>query len=153
MEVTNHRGACGPYACVGNVLSHQLPLLPEWPAENNLVAKTRRIAKGSLEKLRTGNIAVARDRGWVPPHLATLLCVVRVPSLDEVEIAIGENQNLCDFLGMLFIAMALDWRGAVSSSLKRNCWDLLCCSGASFRMRRSIAWDSAPVSGDKTGPS
>jgi GDPmannose 4,6-dehydratase len=65
-EVANYREAYRLFACSGLLFNHESPLRPERFVTRKVVAGACRIAEGSQERVRLGNLNVHRDWGWAP---------------------------------------------------------------------------------------
>lgn len=112
-EVANYREAYGLYACTGILFNHESPLRPERYVTRKIVAAARRIADGSGEKLRLGNIRVLRDWGWAPDYVEAMWRILQHPEPEDFVIATGESQSLERFVELAFREAGLDWRDHV----------------------------------------
>jgi GDPmannose 4,6-dehydratase len=112
-EVANYREAYGLYACTGILFNHESPLRPERYVTRKIVAAARRIAGGSREKLRLGNIRVLRDWGWAPDYVEAMWRILKHPEPEDFVIATGESQSLERFVELAFREAGLDWRDHV----------------------------------------
>ena len=68
-QVSSYREAYGLYACSGILFNHESPLRPERFVTQKVVAAACRIAAGSKERLRLGDLSVRRDWGWAPEYV------------------------------------------------------------------------------------
>jgi GDPmannose 4,6-dehydratase len=74
------------------------------------VASAARIASGSDEVLRLGNLRIERDCGWAPEYVEAMwLMLQRGEPLDYV-IATGELSSLESFVDLAFMEVGLDWK-------------------------------------------
>ena len=73
-QVANYRDAYGIYACTGILFNHESPLSPERFVTRKIVAAAGRIARGSAETLRLGNLEIYRDWGWAPEYVEAMMC-------------------------------------------------------------------------------
>ena len=109
-EVANYREAYRLFACSGILFNHESPLRPERFVTKKIVATACRIARGSLEKLRLGNIAIARDWGWAPEYVEAMWRMLQQPQADDYVIATGQTHTLEEFTATAFACVGLDWR-------------------------------------------
>ncbi|WP_347257670.1 GDP-mannose 4,6-dehydratase [Methylocaldum sp.] len=114
-EVANYREAYGLYACTGILFNHESPLRPERFVTKKIVAAACRIANGSSETLRLGNIDVVRDWGWAPEYVDAMWRMLQQESADDFVIATGESHSLREFVAAVFRALDLDWRDHVTT--------------------------------------
>jgi GDPmannose 4,6-dehydratase len=109
-EVANYREAYGLFACSGILFNHESPLRPERFVTRKIVAAACRIARGSGERLRLGNIHVKRDWGWAPEYVDAMWRMLQHDRPDDYVIATGETRSLEEFVAAAFEALNLDWR-------------------------------------------
>ena len=109
-EVANYREAYGLFACSGICSNHESPLRAERYVTRKIVAAACRIAAGSREKLRLGNIQISRDWGWAPEYVAVMWRMLQEERPDDFVIATGETHTLEEFLGLVCSGVNLDWR-------------------------------------------
>lgn len=114
-EVANYREAYGLYACWGILFNHESSLRPERFVTQKIVRAACRIASGSKEKLRLGNLDVQRDWGWVPKYVEAMWMMLRQASPDDYVIATGETNPLKDFVAGAFHQVHFDKREHVES--------------------------------------
>lgn len=108
--LANYREAYGLYACSGICSNHESPLRPERYVTRKIVAAACRIAAGSKEKLRLGNIQIARDWGWAPEYVAAMWLMLQQDKPDDFVIATGETHTLEEFLNVAYSSLDLNWR-------------------------------------------
>jgi GDPmannose 4,6-dehydratase len=112
-QVSNYREAYGLYACSGILFNHESPLRPERFVTRKIVASACRIAAGSKEKLRIGNISVRRDWGWAPEYVEAMWLMLQQGEPDDYVIATGETNSLEAFIENAFSLAGLNWRDHV----------------------------------------
>ncbi len=112
-EVANYREAYGLFACSGILFNHESPLRPERFVTRKVVAAACRIARGSRERLRLGNIQVKRDWGWAPEYVDAMWRMLQQDRADDYVVATGESLSLESFVARAFHAAGLDWRAHV----------------------------------------
>lgn len=113
--VANYREAYNLYACSGILLNHESPLRPERFVTQKIVAAAGRIARGSREKLKLGNVSIMRDWGWAPEYVEAMHLMLLQEKPEDFVIATGESNRLEDFVAAAFAAYGLDWRAHVES--------------------------------------
>jgi GDPmannose 4,6-dehydratase len=114
-EIANYREAYNLYASTGILFNHKSPLRPERFVTQKIVRSACRIANGSIEKLRLGNIEIARDWGWAPEYVKAMWMILQQEKADDFVIATGETNRLEDFVAEVFRCVGLDWRDHVES--------------------------------------
>jgi GDPmannose 4,6-dehydratase len=111
--VHNYRDAYGLFACTGILFNHESPLRPERFVTQKIIRTAARIAKGSEEKLRLGNLDIQRDWGWAPDYVVAMWRMLQESSPDDFVIATGRTVSLKYFISEVFNCFALDWRNYV----------------------------------------
>ncbi|MCF6291687.1 MAG: GDP-mannose 4,6-dehydratase [Desulfobacterales bacterium] len=109
-EVANYREAYGLFACSGILFNHESPLRPRRFVTRKIVAAACRIAAGSDEKLRLGNIAILRDWGWAPEYVQAMWLMLQQEVPDDYVIATGTSHSLEEFVDAVFSCAGLSWR-------------------------------------------
>jgi len=114
-EIANYREAYNLYASTGILFNHESPLRPERFVTQKIVRSACRIAGGADEKLKLGNIEIARDWGWAPEYVEAMWMILQQEKADDFVIATGETNRLEDFVAEVFRCVGLDWRDHVES--------------------------------------
>ncbi|MEX2150259.1 MAG: GDP-mannose 4,6-dehydratase [Steroidobacteraceae bacterium] len=114
-EVANYREAYGLFACTGILFNHESPLRPERFVTRKIVAAASRIAAGSKEKLRLGNIRIVRDWGWAPDYVEAMWLMLQRPAPEDFVVATGESHSLEQFVDLAFREAGLQWRDHVEA--------------------------------------
>lgn len=109
-EVANYREAYKLFACTGILFNHESPLRPERFVTRKIVAAAARIAAGSKERLRLGNIDIARDWGWAPEYVDAMWRMLQQATPTDYVIATGETRKLSDFIEIAFAQAGLNWQ-------------------------------------------
>ncbi|MEO8192463.1 MAG: GDP-mannose 4,6-dehydratase [Gemmatimonadales bacterium] len=109
-EVANYREAYGLYACSGILYNHESPLRPERFVTRKIVAAASRIAAGSGETLRLGNLRIERDWGWAPEYVEAMWLMLQQSEPDDFVIATGQLNPLERFVDLAFSELGLDWK-------------------------------------------
>ncbi len=112
-EVANYREAYRIFACSGILFNHESPLRPERFVTKKIIAAACRIARGSGERLRLGNMAVKRDWGWAPEYVTAMWLMLQQDQPDDYVIATGQSHSLEEFVAAAFAHLGLDWRDHV----------------------------------------
>ena len=113
--VSNYRDAYGLFACTGILFNHESPLRPTRFVTRKIVSTACRIANGSNETLKLGNISISRDWGWAPEYVEALWKMLQLENPDDFVVATGTSRKLEDFIQLTFSALQLDWRDHVQS--------------------------------------
>ncbi|MCF8160607.1 MAG: GDP-mannose 4,6-dehydratase [Polaromonas sp.] len=114
-QVASYREAYGLYACSGILFNHESPLRPERFVTQKIVKAACRIAAGSNERLRLGNLDIHRDWGWAPEYVDAMARMLGQDEPRDMVIATGETHALEDFVAEAFDAVDLDWHDHVTS--------------------------------------
>jgi GDPmannose 4,6-dehydratase len=114
-EVANYREAYGLYACSGILYNHESPLRPERFVTRKVVAAAHRIAMGSGEKLKLGNLKIQRDWGWAPEYVEAMWLMRQQQTALDYVIATGELNTLEKFVALAFAEVGLDWKDHVET--------------------------------------
>lgn len=108
--VVNYRQAYGLHASCGLLFNHESPLRPERFVTRKVVAAAARIAEGSGETLRLGDLSIQRDWGWAPEYVEAMWAMLQRPRGDDYVIATGACHPLSHFVKAAFASYGLDWR-------------------------------------------
>lgn len=107
--VSNYREAYNIFACSGILFNHDSPLRPERFVTQKIAAAAVRIANGSKELLKLGNVDVIRDWGWAPEYTEAIYLIVNNNVPDDFVIATGESYSLKEFAIEAFRIVGLDF--------------------------------------------
>jgi GDPmannose 4,6-dehydratase len=143
-EIANYREAYNLYASTGILFNHESPLRPERFVTQKIVRSACRIAAGSAEKLKLGNIDIARDWGWAPEYIEAMWMILQQEKADDFVIATGETNRLEDFVAEVFRTVGLDWRDHVESdaSLLRPS-EIMVSRANPEKSARLLGWQAA----------
>ena len=139
--VHNYRDAYDLFACTGILFNHESPLRPERFVTQKIVRAAVRIARGSDEKLRLGNIDIQRDWGWAPDYVEAMWRMLQMKYPDDYVIATGRTVSLQYFIARAFNYFSLDWRDHVetdSSFLRPS--DILVGSANPGKAKDTLDW-------------
>ena len=109
-QVANYREAYGLFACSGILFNHESPLRPERFVTQKIVRAACRIAAGSNERLKLGDIDIQRDWGWAPEYVEAMWLMLQQDTAQDFVIATGSTHSLSEFLGEAFQSVGLDWK-------------------------------------------
>ena len=113
--VANYREAYGLFACTGILFNHESPLRPTRFVTRKIISTACRIAAGSKETLKLGNISIARDWGWAPEYVDAMWRMLQQETPDDFVIATGDMRKLSEFIALAFSSLQLDWREYVEA--------------------------------------
>jgi GDPmannose 4,6-dehydratase len=139
--VSNYRESYGLFACSGLLFNHESPLRPERFLTRKITAAVARIASGSQERLRLGNLSMRRDFGWAPEYVEAMWSMLNYERPDDFVIASGSAHSLEDFVSAAFGEVGFDWRKYVDfdPALKRPS-DITCSLGDAGKAKRLLGW-------------
>lgn len=113
--VSNYREAYKLFACTGILFNHESPLRPTHFVTQKIVRSAARIAAGSNERLRLGNIDIHRDWGWAPEYVQAMWLMLQQDAPEDFVIATGRTVSLAHFVQKTFEAFDLDWQQHVTT--------------------------------------
>jgi len=142
--VQTYRSAYGLYACTGILFNHESPLRPARFVTQKIVQTAARIAHGSRDKLRLGNIAIQRDWGWAPDYVEAMWRMLRADVPDDYVIATGRTVSLEYFTARVFDRFGLDWKEwvEVDDALRRPA-DIQRSRADPSKARAVLGWSHA----------
>jgi GDPmannose 4,6-dehydratase len=111
--VANYRDAYGLFACSGILFNHESPLRSERFVTRKIISAAVRIARGSPERLRLGNVNVERDWGWAPEYVVAMHKMLQLDAAKDFVVATGRTVSLAHFIDTTFAAVGLDSRDHV----------------------------------------
>lgn len=137
----NYREAYGLFACSGLLFNHESPLRPDRFVTRKITAAAARIAAGSRERLKLGNLAVRRDWGWAPDYVEAMWAMLQQERPEDFVVATGVAHRLEDFVAAAFAEAGLDWRDHVDRdpALARPT-DIACSLGDAGKAARLLGW-------------
>ena len=140
-QVALYREAYGLFASTGLLFNHESPLRSERFVTRKIVSTACRIASGSKEKLKLGNINICRDWGWAPEYVDAMWRILNHNEPGDFVIATGVTQSLEDFMDIAFSEVNLNWVDHVVSdpSLRRPS-DLSKSFANPEKAQKSLSW-------------
>ena len=142
--VQNYREAYGLFACTGVLFNHESPLRPERFVTQKSVRAAARIAGGSHEILRLGNLDIQRDWGWAPEYVSAMWLMLQQAEAQDYVVATGRTVSLEYFIARVFEYFALDWKDhvVVDASLLRPS-DIMIGQANPAKASRKLQWTAA----------
>jgi GDPmannose 4,6-dehydratase len=142
-EVANYREAYNIFACSGILYNHESALRPERFVTQKIVTGACRIAQGSKEKLRLGNIEIQRDWGWAPEYVEAMHLMLQQDQAEDYVIATGSTYSLKDFVAITFESLGLNWQDhvIVDQSLYRPT-DIAISRGNPGKAKAHLGWEA-----------
>ena len=94
--------------------NHESPRRPDTFVTRKITKAAARIAKGSDEPLRLGNMAARRDWGFAGDYVRAMRLALRAEVPDDFVIATGVSHSIEDFVRTAFAVAGIDdWRARV----------------------------------------
>ena len=105
--VANYREAYGLFASTGILFNHESPLRPVRFVTQKIISTAVRIASGSRERLKLGNVAIHRDWGWAPEYVEAMWKILQHDIPEDFIIATGRMHSLEEFVAKTFSQLGL----------------------------------------------
>lgn len=139
--VANYRESYDLFACSGILFNHESPLRPSRYVTQKIVTGAADIAEKKIERLRLGELNIARDWGWAPDYVDAMARIVEHDEPQDFVIATGNGSSLEDFVSRSFSYFGLDWRAyvEVDQALKRPS-DINVSVGDPGKAERVLGW-------------
>jgi GDPmannose 4,6-dehydratase len=103
----------GVSAYVGYLFHHESPLRRENHINQRIVQAAKRIANGSAEKLRVGDVSVVKEFGYAKDIVAGMVTLLSQNTVFEACIGTGKGHSIEEWLTCCFGHFNLDWRSCV----------------------------------------
>jgi GDPmannose 4,6-dehydratase len=113
--VANYRESYGIFACNGILFNHESPLRPARFVTSKIIKSACAIKRGELDRLKLGNVDIARDWGSAREYVEAMWAMVQQSEAEDFVIATGQTSTLEQFLAAAFDAVGLDWREYVET--------------------------------------
>ena len=114
-QITNYRESYNLYACSGIMFNHESYLRPKRFVTRKICNAAARIALGSSEILKLGDISIKRDWGWAPEYVNAMWMMLQQEKAEDFVIATGYLSTLREFISYAFSALDLNWEKYVTS--------------------------------------
>ena len=141
--VANYREAYGLFAATGILFNHESPLRPIRFVTRKIVSTAVRIAGGSKERLKLGNLNVHRDWGWAPDYVDAMWRILQHEKAEDFVVATGVMHSLRDFVDKTFECLGLnssDYVDADESLLRPS--DITYSVGNPEKAQRLLGWNA-----------
>jgi GDPmannose 4,6-dehydratase len=137
----HYREAHGMFVACGILFNHESALRPAYFVTKKIIAAAVRIAGGSEERLKLGDLAIRRDWGYAPDYVAAMAAMLEQDEPADFVICSGAAHSLEEFVATSFATLGLDWRRHVDSdpSLRRPT-EIGVTYGDAGRARRRLGW-------------
>ncbi len=141
--VANYRESYALFACSGILFNHESLLRPTRYVTQKIVRGAADVAEGNQERLRLGELDIARDWGWAPEYVEAMAAMVDLDRPEDFVIATGKLSTLEDFVSRAFGYFGLDWRNCVEidPELKRPA-DIRVSVGNPAKAKRLLGWQA-----------
>ena len=113
--VANYREAYQMFACTGILFNHESPLRSHRFVTQKIISTAVRIACGSKERLKLGNLAIHRDWGWAPEYVEAMWRIMQQKEPRDYIVATGETISLQHFCRKVFEHVGLEFDKYVDS--------------------------------------
>jgi GDPmannose 4,6-dehydratase len=143
-QVASYREAYGLFACSGILFNHESPLRPERFVTQKVVAAACRIAAGSRERLKLGDLTIRRDWGWAPEYVDAMWRMLQTERPSDYVICTGETNALSAFVDEAFSAVGLLAADHVQQEQALfRAGDLRSSVGSAGKARAELGWSAA----------
>ncbi|MDB6132397.1 MAG: GDP-mannose 4,6-dehydratase [Verrucomicrobiales bacterium] len=105
----------GQFVSIGMLFNHESLLRPERFVTRKITSTAARIAAGSTEKLKLGNLDVVRDWGHAEDYVKAMHLILQAGEADDWVIATGEGHTVREFCQMVFESLGLNYLDHVLS--------------------------------------
>jgi GDPmannose 4,6-dehydratase len=143
-ESVNYREAYGLYVASGILFNHESPLRPARFVTRKVIAAACRIANGSKETLKLGDLTIRRDWGWAAEYVDAMWRILQQETAEDYVIATGVSASLEEFVATAFEAVGLNWQEHVVSdpSLLRPS-EILENRGDAGKAKKQLGWEAS----------
>ena len=142
--VSNYREAYDLFAATGILFNHESPLRPERFVTMKIISTAVRIANGSTERLKLGNLDIHRDWGWAPEYVDAMWRILQHEEAEDFVIATGEMHSLKGFVETAFECVGLQaWDHVDLDPLYRRPSDITHSVGNPEKAKEILGWRSS----------
>lgn len=104
----------GQFAATVILYNHESPRRPETFVTRKITKAAARIAMGSTNPLKLGNMSARRDWGFAGDYVKAMVSAIRHSEPDDFVIATGVSHSIEDFVAEAFAAAGIsDWQAHV----------------------------------------
>jgi len=140
--VKNYRQAYGIYGCTGILFNHESPLRPPRFVTQKIVTSAFRISQGSQERLKLGNLSIARDWGWAPDYVDAMWRMLQLEKPNDFVIATGKTITLEEFASKAFAYFGLNWKEYIDLDLSlMRPSDIAISRGNPLKAKDILGWE------------
>lgn len=109
----NYRESFGIYAANGILFNHESPRRGETFVTRKITMAAARIAVGTQDVLRLGNMEAKRDWGHAKDYVEGMWRILQAPEASDYVLATGVTTSIRDFCQMTFrgLGIELEWKG------------------------------------------
>lgn len=109
----NYREAYGIFACNGILFNHESPIRGETFVTRKITRAAARIALGTQNRMRLGNLDSKRDWGHARDYVRAQWLIMQHDRPDDFVVATGEQHSVREFCEKAFTAAGIEveWRG------------------------------------------
>ena len=111
----NYREAYQMHASSGILFNHESPRRGYEFVTRKITSGVARIACGSKEKIRLGNLEARRDWGFAGDYVRAMWLMLQQPEPDDYVVATGETHSVKEFLAEAFDCVNLPWEDHVET--------------------------------------
>jgi GDPmannose 4,6-dehydratase len=141
--VKNYRTSYGLFASIGILFNHESPLRPERFVTQKIVKAAVRIANGSKERLKLGNLEIYRDWGWAPEYVDAMWRILQHEEPEDFVISTGVKHSLKEFLEKTFGIVGLNaWDHVDTDPMLLRPSDIKESVGNSEKASRLLGWNA-----------
>ena len=139
--ITNYREAYHLHCLTGILFNHESPLRPSRFVTQKIVTSAAQIRLGRIDRVRLGNLDVARDWGWAPDYVEAMWSMLQLDDPTDFVIATGRTVSLAYFVERAFARVGLDWKAhvEVDDTLRRPS-DIAISSANPGKAAREFGW-------------
>lgn len=128
------------FVSVGILYNHESPYRATHFLSQKIVRAASRIAAGSPEKLRLGDISARVDWGYAGDYVLAFQKILALSESDEFIIATGESHTVQEFAELTFDRFGLDWRDHTEFSPGLLTRRLSVRIGDASKLREASGW-------------
>ena len=137
----NYRESYGLFACSGILFNHESPRRGREFVTRKISDGVARIACGTADALRLGNLDAQRDWGFAGDYVRAMWRMLQQPEPGDYVVATGETHSVREFAELAFARVGLDWRAYVreDATLRRPA-EVDQLVGDPGRAHRELGW-------------
>jgi GDPmannose 4,6-dehydratase len=136
-EFRNNRGV---FASTGILYNHESRFRAPHFLSQKIIRAAARIALGSREKLKLGDITARVDWGYAGDFVNAFQKILKLPFGDDFIVATGESHTVREFAELSFACFGLDWREHTEHSPEVLTRRLSPRVGDASKLRAATGW-------------